>query len=56
MKTIRIGTFETNSSSTHSITMCMKDDYKKFKNGEMYLYDEKLITPQEKFNYKKRNI
>ena len=48
MKKIRIGTFETNSSSTHSITMCMKDDYKKFKNGEMYLYDEKLITPQEK--------
>ena len=29
MKTIRIGTFETNSSSTHSITMCMESDYEK---------------------------
>lgn len=48
MRTIRFGTFETNSSSTHSITMCMKDDYKKFKNGKMYLYGEKLITPKEK--------
>lgn len=48
MKTIRYGTFETNSSSTHSITMCMESDYKKFKNGEMYLFDERLITPQER--------
>ena len=36
MKTIRIGTFETNSSSTHSITMCMESDYEKWKKGEMY--------------------
>lgn len=38
MKTIRMGTFETNSSSTHSITMCMAEEYEKWKNGEMY-YD-----------------
>ena len=36
MKTVRIGTFETNSSSTHSITMCMESDFLKWKNGEMY--------------------
>lgn len=36
MKTIRVGTFETNSSSTHSITMCMEEEYKKWENGELY--------------------
>ena len=36
MKTIRYGSFETNSSSTHSITMCMESDFLKWKNGEMY--------------------
>ena len=36
MKTIRIGTFETNSSSTHSITMCMESEFLKWQNGEMY--------------------
>lgn len=38
MKIVRKGTFETNSSSTHSITMCTKSDYDKWINGEMY-YD-----------------
>lgn len=33
---VRQGTFETNSSSTHSITMCMESDFEKWKNGEMY--------------------
>ena len=37
MKQIRRGVFETNSSSTHSITMCMKPEYDKWKNGEVYL-------------------
>lgn len=36
MKTIRIGTFETNSSSTHSLTMCMKDEYEAWTRGEIY--------------------
>jgi len=26
--------FETNSSSVHSITMCMQSDYEKWKNGD----------------------
>lgn len=49
MKTIRIGTFETNSSSTHSITMCMAEEYEKWKNGEMY-YDRwgcELVSKEE---------
>ena len=36
MKIIRRGTFETNSSSTHSITMCSENDFDKWKNGELY--------------------
>lgn len=39
MKIIRRKTFETNSSSTHSITMCSKEDFEKWKAGELY-YDE----------------
>lgn len=35
---VRRGVFETNSSSTHSITMCMKSDYDKWINGEVYFY------------------
>ena len=34
---MRQGVFETNSSSTHSITMCNESDYEKWVNGELYL-------------------
>jgi len=34
---IRRGVFETNSSSTHSITMCMKSDYEEWQKGDLYL-------------------
>lgn len=47
---IRRGTFETNSSSTHSITICNKDMYDKFVNGEDIYIDfwgNKLITKEE---------
>ena len=36
---IRTGLFETNSSSTHSLTMCMKEDWEAFKRGDK-LYDD----------------
>lgn len=39
MKLFRRGTFETNSSSTHSITMCKESDFDKWKNGELYYCD-----------------
>lgn len=44
-KSIRFGVFETNSSSTHSLTMCSKEDYQKWENGELIYdrYAEKLI-------------
>ena len=42
---VRTGLFETNSSSTHSLTMCMKEDWEAFKNGDKIYdkWDEKLI-------------
>ena len=36
---IRQGVFETNSSSTHSLTMMMKSDYERWHNEKLYLYD-----------------
>lgn len=49
MKTIRQGCFETNSSSTHSITLCMENEFEKWKNGELYWnrWDEKLVPKEE---------
>lgn len=40
MRQVRRMTFETNSSSTHSITMCLKNDYDKWESGEVYLNDD----------------
>jgi len=36
-RVIRIGVFETNSSSTHSLTMCSKEEYEKWSKGEIWL-------------------
>ena len=36
---IRQGVFETNSSSTHSITIASESDFDKWKNGDVYLND-----------------
>lgn len=49
MRLIRRGTFETNSSSTHSITMCKESDFDKWKNGEMYWdrWNTKLVSKEE---------
>lgn len=34
---VRHSVFETNSSSTHSLTMCLKFDYEAWKQGAVYL-------------------
>ena len=49
MKTIRQGCFETNSSSTHSITMCKESDFNKWKNGEIYWHrwNDELVSKEE---------
>ena len=36
---IRRNVFETNSSSTHSITMCMKSDYDKWVKNQVWFVD-----------------
>lgn len=35
---IRKGVFETNSSSTHSLVVCLKSDYDRWVKGEVLLY------------------
>ncbi len=35
---IRRGVFETNSSSTHSLTMCMASDYDRWEKEKLYLF------------------
>ena len=37
-KQIRRGTFETNSSSTHAIVMCMESDYDRWQECNLYLF------------------
>lgn len=49
MKSIRRGVFETNSSSTHSISICSQKDYDAWQDGKM-LWDSckgKMITRDE---------
>lgn len=36
---VRYGVFETNSSSTHSLTMMMKSDYERWEKEGLYLFD-----------------
>lgn len=36
---IRFGVYETNSSSTHSLTMCSEEEFKQWENGEL-LFNE----------------
>lgn len=38
MRQVRRGTFETNSSSTHSLTICTEEQFDKWKRGEL-LFD-----------------
>lgn len=46
MKQIRRNVFETNSSSVHSITMCLEDIYDKWMNEEVYFYDSHYKLPE----------
>lgn len=60
MKTIRFGTFETNSSSEHSVSLYNADEIKDFKEGRKY-YDTyygfcSIETWKEKLKKTKYNI
>lgn len=49
MISVRRNVFETNSSSTHSITMCSEDEYDKWKNGELFYkrWDGEFYTKEQ---------
>ena len=52
MRTIRIGAFETNSSSCHVITICSDEEFNDFSNGKL-LFNcewEKLLTFEEAYD------
>lgn len=53
---VRQGVFETNSSSTHTLTICSKDDFDKWEHGEVFWLDndwhkldtnKNFVTPEE---------
>ena len=53
---VRRSIFETNSSSVHSITMCTKSDFDKWKNGELvWSYDNKKLIPVDNKDYQEWN-
>lgn len=60
MLQIRHGVFETNSSSTHSITLCKKSEYDAWVKGEVYLNDgwwsKELENRDKKFLTKEEAI
>lgn len=47
-KQVRFGVFETNSSSTHSLVICDKETFDKWKNGEL-LFDRWEEEFKEKY-------
>lgn len=53
----RLGMFETNSSSTHSIIIGMEDDFKKWENGELLYnrYNHSFCTKEEAINILKES-
>lgn len=46
---VRQGVFETNSSSTHSLTICTENEYDKWKKGELLFdyWDDKFVNPAD---------
>ena len=56
---VRRNVFETNSSSTHSITICTEDEYEMWKRGEVYWsrWDENFVSKEEvEEGFKKSNM
>lgn len=60
MKTqIRQGVFETNSSSTHAISICSKAEWDAFNNGEMMINvreDLKLLPVKEALEWNENEV
>lgn len=58
MKIIRLGVFETNSSSTHTMVIMSEEEYDKWKKGELlkYRWEDKFITKEENDEVIKRLV
>jgi len=54
-KKVRFGVFETNSSSTHNLSIVSKEMFEKFKNGELLIMGEELVTQEEALKEYKEN-
>lgn len=54
MRQIRVGVFETNSSSTHSLTIVSEEDYEKWKSGKLlfHKYNDELVPIPEGYTPK----
>ena len=54
---VRVGMWETNSSSTHTVCICSSDDFEKWKKGEV-VYDEwtETFTTIENVKVKKKDL
>ena len=46
---VRKGTFETNSSSTHSLVMCSESEYDLLEKKEAFLADDTVILKENLF-------
>ena len=54
---IRTRVFESNSSTTHTLTICSEETYKKWENGELLLtWDNKFIPNKEMSEEEKDRI
>ena len=47
LKSVRFNVFETNSSSTHSLTMVSKEDYDAWKSGTKLFKDGDFVTKEK---------
>jgi len=47
MYTIRIGVFETNSSMSHSLTVCTEEAFNEWRHNYLYLANDTFCTKEE---------
>lgn len=47
MNQVRSSVFETNSSSVHSMTMCLESEYDRWESGELYFHWGEFITREQ---------
>lgn len=52
MRQVRVGVFETNSSSTHTLVIMTKEQHDKFKKGELFLDGSHNVLTKEQIEAK----